>query len=143
MNKDGIGKFTGINYFSEAEAYKKRLIENQDSPIVRKLLDYWNMEVFPSLHLTSQSDEEEDSASDGLMAEEADVQLDAVFCMIRLDNGSSHMMLSNKAPVPACQPQPIPVAAPAESASTELISKMTLVTPSMAPAATPDSNTPP
>ena len=83
------------------------------------------MEVFPSLHLTSQSDEEEDLASDGLMAEEADVQLDAVFHVIHLDDGSSHMTLSDKAPVPTCQPQPIPVAAPAESASTELILKTT------------------
>ncbi|EDR03926.1 uncharacterized protein LACBIDRAFT_331085 [Laccaria bicolor S238N-H82] len=65
MNKDGIGKFTGINYFNEAEAYKKQLIENQDSPIVWKLLDYWNVEVFPSLHLASnpQSDEEDDLAT--------------------------------------------------------------------------------
>ena len=111
MNKDGIGKFTSINYFSKAEAYKKWLIKNQDSPIVRKLLDYWNVEVFPSLCLTSnpQSDEEEDSASNGLVAEDADTELDAVFHMICLDDGSSHTMLSDEAPMPALQPQPTSV----------------------------------
>ena len=136
MNKDGIGKFTSINYFSEAEAYKKRLIENQDSPIVRKLLDYWNVEVFPSLRLASnpQSDEEEDSASDGLVAEDADAELDAVFRAIRLDDGSSRTMLSDEAPVPALQPQPTSVVMPAGSASAELIPT--------APAAMPDSITP-
>ena len=147
MNKDGIGKFTNINYFSEAEAYKKRLIENQDSPIVRKMLDYWNVEVFPSLYLASnpQSDEEGDSASDGLVAEDADAELDSVFRAIRLDDGSSRTMLSDKAPdVPVLQPQPISVAAPgSESASTELTPTTTLVAPYMAPAAMPDSNTPP
>ena len=145
MNKDGIGKFTNINYFSEAEAYKKQLIENQDSPIVRKMLDYWNVEVFPSLCLASnpQSDEEDDSASDGLVAEDADAELDAVFHAIRLDDGSSCTTLSDKVPMPARQPQPIAVEAPAGSASTELIPTTTLVAPYMAPAAMPDSNAPP
>jgi hypothetical protein len=46
-----------------------------------------------------QRDEEEDLASDGLIAEEANTELDAIFRAIRLYGGSSHMMLSNKVPV--------------------------------------------
>jgi hypothetical protein len=89
-----------------------------------------------------QRDEEEDLASDGLIAEEANTELDAIFRAICLYGGSSHMMLSNKVPVATLWPQPVFVVEPAGFISTELTWITTLVAPCMALAATPDSDTP-
>ncbi|EDQ99667.1 uncharacterized protein LACBIDRAFT_334806 [Laccaria bicolor S238N-H82] len=89
LNKHGVGKLTGINYASEAEAYKKLLIENQDAPTVRKLLQYWNMQVFPQFLLAPDSQDEEEEAPRVQVDADENPGLDSMFRGLRMGADTS------------------------------------------------------
>ncbi|EDR03878.1 uncharacterized protein LACBIDRAFT_331126 [Laccaria bicolor S238N-H82] len=142
LNKHGIGKLTGINYASEAEAYKKLLIENQDlqnepknvrsfavlvrsgyglfpvtrpdfqtlAPTIRKLLQYWNMQVFPQFLLTPDSQDEEEEAPRVRVDADENPGLDSMFRGLRMGADTSSASTSkNSSSLPLPQTLPTDV----------------------------------
>ncbi|EDR00784.1 uncharacterized protein LACBIDRAFT_333826 [Laccaria bicolor S238N-H82] len=110
LNKHGVGKLTGINYASEAEAYKKLLIKNQDAPTVRKLLQYWNMQVFPQFLLTPDSQDEEEEAPCVQVDADENPGLDSMFCGLCMGADTSSAPTSkNSSSLPLPQTLPTDV----------------------------------
>ncbi|EDQ99253.1 uncharacterized protein LACBIDRAFT_335163 [Laccaria bicolor S238N-H82] len=110
LNKHGVGKLTGINYASEAEAYKKLLIENQDAPTVQKLLKYWNMQVFPQFLLAPDSQDEEEEAPHVRVDADENPGLDSMFHGLRMGADTSSAPTSkNSSSLPLPQTLPTDV----------------------------------
>ncbi|KIJ92784.1 hypothetical protein K443DRAFT_13351 [Laccaria amethystina LaAM-08-1] len=107
LNKHGVGKLTGINYASEAEAYKRLLIKNQDAPTVRKLLQYWNMEVFPQFLLAPDSQDEDNEAPRVQVDADENPGLDSMFHGLRMGANTSSVptsTISRSLPLPQTLP---------------------------------------
>jgi hypothetical protein len=107
LNKHGVGKLTGINYASEAEAYKRLLIKNQDAPTIRKLLQYWNMEVFPQFLLAPDSQDEDNEAPRVQVDADENPGLDSMFHGLRMGANTSSVptsTISRSLPLPQTLP---------------------------------------